>query len=390
MLIPLSYSIRSLFVRRATTIATALGIGLVVFVLASSLMLSSGIRRTLVSTGTKDRALVLRKGSDAELVSSIENPTAGLILAAPGIKKDGSGAPMAAAELVVVIALDKLGTDGQVSNVQVRGVQPMSYRLRTNLKVVEGRPAQPGADEAVIGKSLRGRFAGLDLGQTFELKKNRKMTVVGVFDDGGSAFDSEVWVGVDTLRSTFGREGLYSSVLAQLESPGAFDVFKAQVEHDKQLGLEALREVAYYEKQSEGTSVFVTAMGILVALFFSIGAMIGAMITMYAAVSQRSREIGTLQALGFSRFAVLMSFLFEAVVLATAGGVIGALASLAMGFVEISMMNFATWQEVTFSFNPDPAIIAGSVLAGGIMGLIGGFFPAVRAARTSPIAAMRA
>ncbi|HLV22780.1 MAG TPA: ABC transporter permease, partial [Polyangiaceae bacterium] len=376
MLIPLSYSIRSLFVRRATTIATALGIGLVVFVLASSLMLSSGIRRTLVSTGTKDRALVLRKGSDAELVSSIENPTAGLILAAPGIKKDGSGAPMAAAELVVVIALDKLGTDGQVSNVQVRGVQPMSYRLRTNLKVVEGRPAQPGADEAVIGKSLRGRFAGLDLGQTFELKKNRKMTVVGVFDDGGSAFDSEVWVGVDTLRSTFGREGLYSSVLAQLESPGAFDVFKAQVEHDKQLGLEALREVTYYEKQSEGTSVFVTAMGILVALFFSIGAMIGAMITMYAAVSQRSREIGTLQALGFSRFAVLMSFLFEAVVLATAGGVIGALASLAMGFVEISMMNFATWQEVTFSFNPDPAIIAGSVLAGGIMGLIGGFFPA--------------
>src|SRR5690606_11994595 len=209
-------------------------------------------------------------------------------------------------------------------------------------------------------------------------------------DDGGSAFDSEVWVGVDTLRSTFGREGLYSSVLAQLESPGAFDVFKAQVEHDKQLGLEALREVTYYEKQSEGTSVFVTAMGILVALFFSIGAMIGAMITMYAAVSQRSREIGTLQALGFSRFAVLMSFLFEAVVLATAGGVIGALASLAMGFVEISMMNFATWQEVTFSFNPDPAIIAGSVLAGGIMGLIGGFFPAGRAGRTSPIAAMPA
>lgn len=389
MFIPLSYNIRSLFVRKATTIATGLGIGLVVFVLASSLMLSNGIRETLVSTGAPDRALVIRKGSDTELASSIENPTVGIIESAPGVKKQGS-TPLGAGEVVVVIALEKLGTDGKVSNVQVRGVEPMSYKLRGELNFIAGRPAQPGTDEVVIGKALRGRFQGLDLGQSFELKKNRPVQVVGVFDAGGSGFDSEIWSDVDTLRSTFGREGLVSSVLVQLESTAGFEVFRAAMEHDKQLGLQAYRESEYYEKQSEGTSIFISAIGILVSLFFSIGAMIGATITMYAAVSQRSREIGTLQALGFSRFAVLVAFLFEATVLALIGGLVGALASLAMGAVKFSMMNFATWQEVTFSFTPSVGIIVGSALAGMVMGLIGGFFPAVRAARTKPITAMRA
>jgi putative ABC transport system permease protein len=389
MFIPLSYSVRSLFVRKTTTIATAFGIALVVFVLASSLMLSNGIKQTLVSTGAPDRAMVIRKGSDAELASSIENPTVGIIKSAPGVKKDGT-TPLGAGEVVVVIAQEKLGTDGKVSNVQVRGVEPMSYKLRGELDIIAGRPAQPGTDEVVIGKALRGRFQGLELGQSFELKKNRPVEVVGVFDAGGSGFDSEIWCDVDTLRSTFGREGLVSSVLVQLESPTKFDAFRAAMEHDKQLGLQAYREDEYYEKQSEGTSIFISAIGILVSLFFSIGAMIGATITMYAAVSQRSREIGTLQALGFSRFSVLVAFLFEAVVLALIGGALGALCSLGMGAVKFSMMNFATWQEVTFSFTPSVGIIVGSAVAGMVMGLIGGFFPAIRAARTKPIAAMRA
>ncbi len=389
MFIPLSYNVRSLFVRKTTTIATALGIALVVFVLASSLMLANGIKQTLVSTGADDRAMVIRKGSDAELASSIENPTVGIIKSAPGVKKEGT-TPLGAGEVVVVIAQEKLGTDGKVSNVQVRGVEPMSYKLRGELDIIAGRPAQPGTDEVVIGKALRGRYQGLELGQSFELKKNRPVQVVGVFDAGGSGFDSEVWCDIDTLRSTFGREGLVSSVLVQLESPTKFDAFRAAMEHDKQLGLQAYRESEYYEKQSEGTSIFISAIGILVSLFFSIGAMIGATITMYAAVSQRSREIGTLQALGFSRFSVLVAFLFEAIVLALIGGVLGALASLGMGAVKFSMMNFATWQEVTFSFTPTVGIIVGSAVAGMVMGLIGGFFPAIRAARTKPIAAMRA
>lgn len=388
MLVPLSYNVRSLLVRKTTTVATALGIGLVVFVLASALMLSRGIRETFVQTGAADRAIVLRKGSDAELASSIETQSVGIVLSAPGVKKDND-LPMGTGEVVVVILLDKVGTDGQVSNVQVRGVTPMSYQLRKELKIVKGRAAQPGTDEVVIGSALEGRFKGLDIGQSFELKKNRPVTVVGVLDGGGSAFDSEIWCDVETLKSTFGREGLVSSVIVQLESEASFDGFAAGVEHDKQLGLQPFRENAYYEKQSEGTSIFITALGIIVALFFSFGAMIGAMITMYAAVAQRSREIGTLQALGFSRFAILTSFVFESVVLAVIGSALGALASLGMGAVEFSMMNFATWQEVTFSFDPSMGIILVSTIAGAFMGLLGGFLPALRAARTPPVEAMR-
>lgn len=388
MFIPLSYSIRSLFVRKTTTIATAFGIGLVVFVLASSLMLSNGIQRTLGASGSPDRAIVLRKGSDNELSSNIEQPKVGIIMAAPGVKKDGATS-LAAGEIVVVISADKLGTAGQISNIQIRGVQPTSYALRKELKIVEGRPAEPGTDEAVIGKGVRGRFQGMELGQSFDLKKNRPVKVVGVFDSNGSSFESEVWVDADTLRSSFGRMGVTSSVLVQLDSRSSFDVFKNAMEHDKQLGLQAFRETDYYEKQSENTSIFIKAIGIMVTFFFSLGAMVGATITMYAAVSQRSKEIGTLKALGFSRFSILSAFVVEAVFLALVGGVLGALASLGMGLVKFSMMNFATWQEITFSFSPTIPIILGSMLIGGFMGFLGGLFPAIRASRLSPIAAMR-
>ncbi|HXS16986.1 MAG TPA: ABC transporter permease, partial [Polyangiaceae bacterium] len=210
MLIPLSYNLRSLFVRKATTLATAFGIALVVFVLASSLMLSNGIQQTMVSTGAPDRALVLRKGADTELASGITTDKANLVIAAPGVKrKDGQA--LVASEVVVVIAQEKLGSDGKVSNVQVRGVQPTSYALRQELKIIKGRAATPGTDEAVVGANLEGNYAGMAVGQSFDLKKNRPVTVVGIFDAGGSAFDSEVWVDIDTLRSTFGREGLSSS-----------------------------------------------------------------------------------------------------------------------------------------------------------------------------------
>lgn len=388
MFVPLSYNVRSLFVRKTTTIATALGIGLVVFVLASSLMLSNGIKKTMGSTGKPDRALVLRKAAGTELASNVENRAVGVILSQAGTKMEGQ-VPQGTGEVVVVITVDKLGVEGKVSNVQVRGVTPMSYALRQEVKIVEGRAATPGTDEVVVGKALIGNFRGMELGGSFELKKNRPVTVVGVMDANGSGFDSEVWCDIDTLRATFGRNGVNSSVVVQLESQAAYDGFKTAIEHDKQLGLEAFRESEYYEKQSEGTSMFITVMGFVVTFFFSFGAIIGATITMYAAVAQRRREIGTLQALGFSRFAILTSFVFESTTLALAGGVLGALASLVMGSVEFSMMNFATFQEVSFSFDPSPEILIGSALVGAIMGIIGGFFPALAAARTPPIAAMR-
>jgi putative ABC transport system permease protein len=213
--------------------------------------------------------------------------------------------------------------------------------------------------------------------------------VVGIMESGGSSYESEVWVDREVLRAAFGRQGGVSSVRVHLVSASAFDAFKASIEGDKRLGLMAERESDYYEKQSEGTSTFMGAMGTLIAVFFSMGAMIGAMITMYAAVAGRQREIGTLRALGFSRASILGSFLLEAVILALCGGLVGAIASLGMGQLHLSMMNMASWSEITFSFDPTPGIILRAMIFAGVMGLVGGFFPALRASRVSPVNAMR-
>jgi putative ABC transport system permease protein len=385
--IPIKYNLRSLAVRKTTTLATAFGIALVVFVLASALMLSAGIRKTLATSGQRDIAIVMRKGSDAELSSVVDEPAVGMILAAPGVSK--AAKPPGVAEIVVVGAMEKIGASG-VTNVQTRGVTEDVLQFRPEIHIIDGRPARPGTDEVIIGKRIRGRFKGVDLGQSFEVKKNRPVTVVGIFEAGGSSYESEVWVDRDTLRAAYGRDGIVSSVRVKLESVSAFDAFQIGVEQDKRLGLMAQREADYYERQSEGTSKFVGVMGTLIAVFFSIGAMIGAMITMYAAVSNRQREIGTLRALGFSRRSILASFLLESVLLALAGGVVATIAAIGMGFVKFSMMNFASWSEIVFTFDATPAILTRALIFAGLMGLLGGFFPAVRAARVSPVAAMRA
>jgi putative ABC transport system permease protein len=377
-------------VRKTTTFATDFGIGLVVFVLASCLMLSAGIERTMMSSGKPSNALVLRKGSDNELSSGVETRLVSLVSASPGVKRDSGGRPLTVGEILVVIAVDLVDQEGMVANLQVRGVPDNVMAVRPEVRIIEGRPAKPGTDEVIIGKSVGGRYKGVDMGSSFDLKKNRPVTVVGVFESGGSSFESEVWCDIETLRTSFGRQGVVSSITAVLGSASAYDGFRAAVENDKQLDLQSFRESAYFEKQSEGTAVFITALGWAITFFFFIGAAIGAMITMYAAVAQRQREIGTLRALGFSRFAILTSFLFEAVVLAIVGGIFGLIASLVMSQFKISMMNFNTWSEVTFSFHPEPMILLTALVVGAGMGLFGGMFPAIRAARTSPIEALRA
>ncbi len=387
-MVPISYNVRSLLVRKATTIATALGIGLVVFVLAAAMMLSDGIKKTMAATGSNDRAIVLRDGSDAELSSSIDLATAKLVMDSPGVKRDADG-PLGVGELVVVIALEKVGEPGKVSNVQVRGVPDNALTFHSGVHIVDGRPARPGTDEVIIGNRIRGRFSHVDLGDSFELKSNRPVTVVGVFEDGGSSHESEIWADVDTVRSSFGRDNLVSSVTVQLTSPAAYDTFAAKVESDKRLGLDAMRERAYYENTSEDTAKFMKIMGMIIAIFFSFGAMLGALITMQGAVAQRQREIGTLRALGFSRFSILLSFLLEAIMIALTGGLIGMVAALLMGFVEFSMMNFATWSEIVFTFDPTAGTLFWALLFGTIMGVIGGFLPAIRAARIRPAEAMR-
>jgi putative ABC transport system permease protein len=387
-LIPISYNLRNLAVRKTTSAAAGLGLALVVFTLAAALMLNNGLKKTLGRSADPSSAIVLRKGSDAELMSTIEEPNVGLVLAAPGVAR-GEGHPEGVAELLVVILLDKLGTDG-LSNVQVRGVPDNVLQFRKGVQIVAGRAVKPGTDEVTIGRAIRGRFRGMDIGQSFDLKKNRPVTVVGVFEDGGSSYESEVWADLDNVRTTFGREGLVSSVRVRLEAPSKFDGFKAAIEQNRQLGFEAMREGDYYDKQSSGLSDFIKWLGIVIAFFFGIGAIIGAMITMFAAVAHRQREIGTLRALGFSRRSIIGSFLLESLILAIVGGGIGALASLALGFVKLSMMNWQSFAEIVIAFEPDGESLGIAIIVAGVMGLVGGLFPAVRAARMSPVEAMRA
>lgn len=386
-MIPLKYNLRSLMVRKATTAATGLGVALTVCVLSGALMLSEGIKQTMANAGRSDVALVLRKGSDNEMSSGVEDPQVGMVTSQPGVKKDGTK-PIGSGEVVVVAAMDKLGADG-VTNVLIRGMTEDGKAMRPNLAVVAGRKPNPGSDEAMVGTRIRGRIKGLELEQDFEIKKNRKVKVVGVFEDGGSATESEVLVDLDVVRSSFGREGSVSSVRVQLDSAAAFDGFKTALESDKRLGLEAFREDKFMEKQSEGTSIFMGVLGTLIAFFLSIGAMIGAAITMYSSVANRQREIGTLRALGFSRFSILLCFVFESLVLAFGGGIVGIAGALALGTVKFSMINYASWSEMVFSFEPTPKIIIQTVIFALGMGFLGGFLPALRASRVSPLAAMR-
>jgi len=386
--IPVKYNMRSLAVRKTTTVSTALGIALVVLVLAGSMMFTQGIKKTMGASGKPENAVVLRMGSDAELGSVIEESSVPLILAAPGVKQDEKGQPLGVAETVVVGAMEKLGTTG-VTNVAIRGVGDDPMRFRPEVHLVAGRPPRPGTDEAIVGARIRGRIRGVDLDQTFDIKKNRPVKVVGVFEADGSAYESEVWCDRELVRQAYGRLGVVSSVRVRLDSPSKFEAFRAGIENDKRLGLQAVREPAFYEKQSEGAALLFGALGGVVSFFFAVGAMIGAMITMYAAVANRQREIGTLRALGFSQGSVLFSFLLEAVILSIIGGALGLAASMSLTFVHPSLVNFSSWSEVVFSFDPTPKIMAFALLTAGAMGLVGGFFPAIRAARTSPLKAIR-
>jgi putative ABC transport system permease protein len=386
-MVPIKYNVRNLVVRKRTTLAAAFGLALVVFVFACAFMLAAGIKKTLGRTASPDVAIVLRKGSDTELTSAVEDKHLSIVTA-QAQQVGASKKPAVVGEVLVVILLDKIGTTG-VSNVTVRGVPEDALAFRPTAKLASGRMPKPGTDEVLVGAAIRGRFRGLEVGESFELKKNRPVKVVGVFEDEGSSFESEVWGDMHTVRQAFGREGYVSSVRVRLDSASRFDALKALVEQDRQLGLVVMREADYFEKQSEATAFILKLLGGMVAVFFAIGAMIGATITMNAQVAGRVREIGTLRALGFSKVSILTSFLFESIVLALAGGALGALASLGMKAVKITMLNAGTWSEIVFGFEPTPEIVGGSLALAVFMGVAGGFLPAVRAARISPIEAMR-
>jgi putative ABC transport system permease protein len=387
-MIPFAYNLRSLAARRSTTIAAALGIGLVVFVFAAVLMLANGLDKTMQATGSPQNAIILRKGSQAEMQSGIEESAAGILRSSPEAASGPEGT-LSTAEVVVLITAPKAGTNG-VTNAVVRGVSPTSFSpLREMIKVVEGRNFTAGSDEVIIGKAIATRLAGIGIGREIPLMRNRPVKVVGIFSADGSSFESEIWGDLNTVRAIFNRQGSVSSVTLRLKDPGAFEALRMRIASDPRLGLEVKREPTYYEEQSQGLSLFIKALGLVTAVFFSAGAMIGAMITMYAQVAQRGREIGTMRALGFRGRNILFSFLLEAILLSLAGGVLGILGALAMSFVRFSTLSFQTFSEIVFRFTPTPGILISSLIFASVMGLLGGFLPAIRASRVSPVAAMR-
>jgi putative ABC transport system permease protein len=387
MKIPLSYIARNLWNRRLTTLLTASGLALVVFVFATVLMLDHGLKNTLVTTGEYDNVVLIRRASETEIQSGISRTEAAIAASHPAIALGADGQPLISKETVVLISLNKRSSD-KPSNVIIRGVAPTALALRPQVKLTAGRMFHPGASEIIAGSSIAKRFAGAGIGETVRFGQ-RDWTVVGLFDAGNSGFDSEIWGDADQLMQAF-RRPVFSSVIVRLAASDQFDRYKQQIESDPRLTLEAKREQIFYADQSKALSTFISILGLTLSIIFSIGAMIGAMITMYASVANRVAEIGTLRALGFKRRDILAAFLTESLLLSAVGGLTGLLLASLMQFVSFSTVNFQSFAELAFGFTLDPAIVLKSVLFTLVMGLLGGFLPAVRAARMQIVDALRA
>ena len=378
-MIPLSYNVRSILRRRFSAVATAGGLALVVFVFAAVLMLASGVEETLKATGSPRNAILLRKGSSSELTSFLPRDAAKVFAADPSVAVEG-GKAIASPELFVIFQLQR--SDGKgTANVGFRGVTPDGLRLLRSetVRVVDGRLPQPATSEVMIGQAVRGRYKGAVLGQSIRIAR-RDWQVVGVFAAGGSGFESEIWADADQLADAARRAG-YSQLTVRLKSPSDFAALRAAVDADPRYNLEAKREDRYYEEASGALATFVRALGTVIAIFFAFGATLGAMITMYAQVASRVREVGTLRALGFRRRSVLASFLVESLVLALIGAVAGCLLASALGAVSFSTVNFSSFTEIKFRFHFAPAIAAWATVFAVAMGLLGGALPAARAAR---------
>jgi putative ABC transport system permease protein len=385
----LTYSLRSLWARRTTSFSTALGIAFLVFVLCASRMLSAGIRDTMASAGTDDKALILQHSTFTEDGSKLPESVLREAAAAPGVRRGQGDQPLVMGEIVAHTMMESTRVPGLVSTLQIRGVPGNVFLLRPDVRVREGRAITPGTSEALVGRGLLGRYEGLELGKSFELASGRPIRVVGVLESGGSAYESEVWVDLETAQSSLDLQTTLSSVTAQLADPSAFDGFAATLSKDKQTGLLILRERAYYERISWGLGEVVLILGGILGVIFSLGAVLGAMLALHASVSQRLAEIGVLRALGFQRGSILAAFLTESVGLSLAGAVLGVGLSLLTPFLDFSTLNLSTNQEVTFRFQPEASVLLIASAVALVVGLLGGALPSVRAARLDPVVALR-
>ncbi len=388
MQIPLKYILRSSSSRRLTTIFTILGIALVVFVFTAVLMMANGVQQTLKSTGSDDNVTVVRKAAASEIMSIIDREAAGIVTNMPQVARSAEGRPISSKEVVVITNLQKIGSDG-ISNVTVRGVEEAALQLRPQVRIVAGRMFKWGAREIIAGAGITTRFIGAQIGQQIKFGGDL-WTVVGIFDSDGSGFDSEAWGDLNQIADAF-RRSSFSTVTFRLKNPDDLSELLTAFDGDNRLQyFVPKREKKFFEEQSEMMATFIRILGLFITIIFSTGATIGAMITMYGAVANRTVEIGTLRALGFYRRSILIAFLGESFVLSLSGGLLGlALASL-LQFFTISTLNFGSFSELAFSFALSPSIIVTSLGFSLLMGLVGGFLPAVRAARLDIIQALRA
>jgi ABC-type lipoprotein release transport system permease subunit len=360
---------------------------LVVFVFAAVLMLAEGLQKTLVETGSYENVVVIRKAAGSEVQSGIDRMQASIVETQPEIAIGADGNPLVAKELVVLIALPKRGSD-KPSNIVIRGIGAHSMTLRPQVKLVQGRLPRPGSSEILSGASIAKRFQGGGLGETIRFAM-RDWRVVGVFDAGNTSFNSEIWGDVDQFMQAF-RRPAYSSAILRLRAPSEFERVKSRIENDPRLTLEAMREPEYYRKQSEMMAKFLRVLGLTLTIIFSLGAVIGAMITMYSAVASRVFEIGTMRALGFQRRSILTAFLLEALLLGFLGGSVGLVFASFLQLFTVSTLNFQTFSELAFTFSLTFGIVYKAMAFSLIMGFVGGVFPAFRASRMNIVEALRA
>jgi len=385
--IPFSYSLRNLWTRKLTTVLTAGGMALVSFVFVAVLMLAEGLEKTLADTGSPENAIVLRAAAETEISSAISREEAGVIEVQPEVAQSPLGETMSAKESLVLVTLPRKAT-GEPTNVVVRGVGGKSLALRGQVKLISGRLFRAGSHEIITGSNMAQRIRGASLGGTLRFALT-EWRVVGVFDAGTTAFDSEVWGDVDQLMSAFRRNN-YSALILRIPGKRAFTDFKKRMESDPRLTVQVKREIAFYREQSEVMAKFIRILGLAMTIFFSLGAILGAMVTMYAAVANRIREIGTLRALGFRSRAIVTSFMTEAILLGSIGGLAGVAAGSLLHFLTISTMNWQTFSELAFGFQLTPQIALSTVGFSVGMGFVGGLLPAWSAARLKIVDALRA
>src|SRR6476620_413125 len=381
MQIPLKYILRSSVSRRLTTVITILGVALVVFVFSAVLMMANGVQKTLRSTGSDDNLIVVRKAALSEIMSIIDREAAGIMVNLPQVMRFPHGTPMSSKEVVVIINLNKLGSAG-ISNVTVRGVEEAAFQLRPQVRIVEGRTFRWGSREVIAGAGLTHRFAGAQIGEKVKFGGDF-WTVVSIFDSEGSGFDSELWGDLDQIADAFKRSSL-STVTLRLKNPDDFSEVASAFESDNRLQyFVPKREKRFFEEQSEMMAKFIRILGIFITVIFSTGAT-------YGAVANRTVEIGTLRALGFFRRSILLAFLIESLALSLGGGLLGLGIASLLQFFTISTLNFGSFSELAFSFAISPEIVAISLGFSLLMGLAGGFLPAIGAARLNIVQALRA